>query len=132
MSGECGCGGHCQQVPLPVEIEDEGTFQLVGDPRYLALLAEMADIHKRKNAGYSGADQPDRWANFRHAEGFGVSALVGCLIRLSDKYIRVQNLVRQPANEQVGESVRDTLVDLASYALIAVCLLEEEQRGAQR
>lgn len=26
----------------------------------------------------------------------------------------------------MGESIRDTLMDLASYALIAICLLEEE------
>ena len=29
-------------------------------------------------------------------------------------------------NEQVGEKIEDTLIDLASYALIAICLLEEE------
>jgi hypothetical protein len=60
------------------------------------------------------------------AEAFGISALDGCLVRMSDKYIRVTNLRRHPANEQVNESMRDTLRDLAAYALIAVCLLDEE------
>jgi hypothetical protein len=97
-----------------------------GSERYKELLDEEWATHQAKNAGYAGADNPDTWANFRMSEAFGVSALDGCLVRLSDKYIRVTNLRRDPRNEQVGESLKDTLKDLAAYAKIAVCLLEEE------
>ena len=99
---------------------------MLGDPRYLALLEEMKELHIKKNAGYSG-DSRDRWANFRMAENFGVSAFLGCLVRMSDKFIRIQNLIKNPNNEMVGESIKDTLKDLASYALIAYCLLEEQE-----
>jgi len=95
--------------------------------RYLQLLDEMKTLHVRKNAGYAGEDNKDAWANFRMSENFGVSAFLGCLVRLSDKYIRVTNLVHNPKNEQVGENVKDTLFDLAAYALIAICLLEEQE-----
>lgn len=95
--------------------------------RYLQLLEQMKDLHIRKNAGYSGMDNPDPWANFRMAESFGVSAFQGCLVRMSDKYIRITNLVKDPNNEKVGENIKDTLFDLAAYALIAVCLLEEQE-----
>jgi nitrogen regulatory protein PII-like uncharacterized protein len=98
-----------------------------GDPKYLALLKQMEELHVKKNAGYSG-DSPDRWANFRMSEAFGVSAFLGCLIRMSDKYIRVTNLVKNPLNEQVGENIKDTLMDLSAYALIAICLLEEQEK----
>lgn len=94
-----------------------------GDKRYLELLEEMKALHIAKNAGYSG-DSEDRWANFRLSEAFGVPAEKGCLIRMSDKWIRMQNLVKNPNFEQVGESLIDTLKDLASYALIEICLLE--------
>jgi hypothetical protein len=97
--------------------------------RYKQLLDEAWDLHVRKNAGYAGADNPDPWANFRMSEAFGVSALDGCLVRMSDKYIRVTNLRRDPTNEQIGEALRDTLRDLAAYALIAVCLLDEQEQG---
>lgn len=97
--------------------------------KYLKLLDDAKELHIRKNAGYSGADNPDPWANFRMAEAFGVSPFKGCLVRMSDKYIRVTNLVKNPDNEQVGESIKDTLKDLAAYALIAVCLLEEEEEA---
>jgi hypothetical protein len=95
-----------------------------GDARYLQLLEQMKDLHIRKNAGYAG-DNKDRWANFRMSTMFGVSPLNGCLVRMSDKFIRIGNLVQNPSNEMVGENIKDTLMDLASYSLIAVCLLEE-------
>jgi hypothetical protein len=95
--------------------------------KYLQLLENMRDLHVKKNAGYSGKDNPDAWANFRMASAFGVSPFHGCLVRMSDKYIRVTNLVKSADNEQVGESIKDTLMDLAAYALIAVCLLEEKE-----
>jgi hypothetical protein len=99
----------------------------MADKSYLALLDAMKELHIKKNAGYAGADNPDAWANFRMSEAFDVSAFKGCLVRMSDKYIRVTNLIKNPNNEQVGESIDDTLTDLAAYALIAICLRREEK-----
>ena len=98
---------------------------MAGNKRYLELLDSMKQLHISKNAGYAGIDAKDSWANFRMSEEFGVSSFKGCLVRLSDKYIRVTNLVKNPANDQVGENIKDTLFDLAAYSLIAICLLEE-------
>lgn len=95
-----------------------------GDPTYLKLLEEMRLLHIAKNAGYAG-DSPDRWANFRESEDFGIDAFRGVLVRMSDKWIRIKNLTKNPSNERVGERMQDTLMDLASYALIAVCILNE-------
>jgi hypothetical protein len=95
---------------------------------YRKLLDKAWDLHVRKNAGYAGADNPDPWANFRMCEAFGISAFDGCMVRMSDKYIRVTNLLRAPSNDQVGESLRDTLSDLAAYALIGICLLDEKKQ----
>ena len=92
--------------------------------RFMQIIEEMKDIHLRKNAGYGGADDP--WKNFRMATSFGVPASTGCLIRMSDKFARVQSLLQNPANDKVGESIKDTLEDLANYAVIAICLMEEE------
>jgi hypothetical protein len=94
---------------------------------YKALLDEAWALHIAKNAGYAGAENPDAWANFRMCEAFGVDAFTGCMVRLSDKYIRITNLLADASNDRVGESVRDTLQDLAAYALIAICLLDEKR-----
>lgn len=100
----------------------------MADKMYLELLEKMKDLHIRKNAGYAGQDNVDAWANFRMSQSFGVSPFLGCLVRMSDKYIRVSNLIKNPENEQVGESIKDTLMDLASYALIAYCLYDEMEK----
>lgn len=99
-----------------------------GDPKYLQLLEDMKQLHIKKNAGYSG-DSPDRWANFRLSESFGISAFLGVMVRMSDKWVRIGNLIKTPKNDQVGESIRDTLMDLASYALIAICIMDESKEG---
>lgn len=95
--------------------------------RFLKLLEEMEDIHCRKNAGYAGENPPDPWSNFRMAEMLDVSAFNGCLVRMGDKFARVCNLAKNEANDKVGENIKDTLMDLAIYSLIGICLYEEQE-----
>lgn len=95
--------------------------------RFLELLDELKSVHVAKSAGYAGKDNPDAFANFRLSNTFGVSAFKGCLVRMADKFTRVGNLIRDSSNDMVGESVKDNLLDLASYALIAYVLYEEER-----
>lgn len=96
----------------------------MSDNTYLKLLDEMREMHIAKSAGYGKADDP--WANFRLSRHFGVSPFIGCLIRMGDKFTRVQNLSTNPSLDKVGERITDTLLDLASYALIAICLWREK------
>ena len=96
------------------------------DSHFLQLLKEMKDLYNRKNAGYAGIGEQDPYKNFRYSEMFGVSPFKGSLIRMSDKYVRISNLIKNPNADQVGESIRDTLMDMSVYCLIAICLYEEE------
>jgi hypothetical protein len=111
---------------------------MAANPRFLALLEELKtsdriprlldeikELHIKKSAGYAGADSSDAFVNFRVAEVFHIPAEVGVLIRMSDKFVRAGNLITNPNNDLVGESIQDTLMDLASYALICLCLVEE-------
>jgi len=95
-----------------------------GNPEYLKLLDEMKEMHLAKSAGYAG-DNPDHWANFRMSTMLGITPFKGCLVRMSDKFIRICNLTSNPNNDKVGESIMDTLLDLAVYSLIAICLYRE-------
>ena len=97
-----------------------------GDPRFMELLSEMRALHIAKSAGYAGQDNPDTYANFRESERFGISAFSGVMVRMSDKWSRIINLVNNPSNDQVGEPIADTFKDISAYALIALCLYEEE------
>jgi hypothetical protein len=94
-----------------------------GSGAYLQLLDAMSKLHLDKNAGYGS--KSDAWSNFRLSEAWGVPAYIGCLVRMSDKYQRLQNLIIDPTNEKVGENIVDTAMDLAAYALIFVCLWNE-------
>lgn len=95
----------------------------------VTVIEAMRSLHIRKNAGYAGHDQDDPWLNFRGSVKWNVPPEIGVLIRLGDKYIRTVNLRRDPNNEQVGESLLDSLADFAAYAFIEVCI-EEETRNA--
>lgn len=93
-------------------------------PTYLQLLEELADLHRRKNAGYSG-DDPDPWMNFRRCEAFGIPTEHGVITRMADKWGRFQSLYANPAHEQVGEALEDTVLDLAAYALMFLAMRRE-------
>ncbi len=92
----------------------------------------MAEIHDRKNADY--ATNSDPFSNFRACEGGGVPVLDGVLARASDKWSRFTNLHAKERHGIVAavseETLEDTLLDLANYALIYVCLRRErDSRG---
>lgn len=91
---------------------------------YLNLLDKMANLHKRKSAGYSTLNDP--WANFRRSLNMNIPPSVGAVIRLEDKIARIENLIQFPEHDLVNESITDTLMDAAAYCLITICLLKEE------
>ena len=89
------------------------------------IVAQCIDLHHRKNRGYAGRSA-DPWANFRLCEQFGISAVDGCLTRLSDKYARLMNLKSDRTLDRVNEPITDTLQDLINYSIILCCLLDEK------
>lgn len=95
-----------------------------GHPDFYKLLAEMAELHSRKNHDYAGAGLPLR--NFHKCKQMGMSPFLGVMVRLSDKWSRLESFISQGKLEVKGESVEDTLMDNAVYSLIAILLLREE------
>ena len=47
-------------------------------------------------------------------------------IRLGDKFNRFKNLSRNTTQEVNDESLRDTLIDLANYAIMTILEMENE------
>lgn len=93
-----------------------------GDPRYLALLDEMRELHIKKSSDY-GADE-DPLANLRGSERFGIPSWIGALVRGQDKMYRLQ--VAAKGSTLVNEGIEDSLMDLAAYALLSLILYREE------
>lgn len=99
-------------------------FEKTADPKRLGeLLDEMRRVHDAKNHDYAGSDDP--LANFRLCEAMGLPAWKGCLVRITDKVSRLQSFARQGELMVEDESVLDTLLDLANYAILCRVLFEE-------
>ena len=92
-----------------------------GDPRFYELLAEIAQLHSDKNHDYARQSEP--LSNFRRAAALGVEPWRGILVRMSDKWSRIEELSngKNPKNE----SLRDSLLDNAVYSLLCIVLLDE-------
>lgn len=91
--------------------------------RFHELLEEAGIMHDRKQADY-GADN-DPFANVRASEEWGIPPWVGALVRLNDKVTRLKSFARKGV--LANESAKDSMMDIAVYALIAYCLYEETE-----
>lgn len=92
------------------------------NPAFTRLIDEIKQLHQSKNHDY--AHDSDPLSNLRACEAFGVPAWKGVLVRLSDKYARIQQIAGGKTPKH--ESLRDSLMDQAVYSLLAICLLDEQ------
>ena len=111
---------------------DEALHRLAGDgitheqpttsQRFLDLLEEMRALHESKSADYGSETDP--LANIRQgAEFVGIEPWRGCMVRIADKVQRLRTYCR--TGRLVHEGVRDTLLDLSAYSLLAIVLFDE-------
>ena len=100
----CACAYSCHEKTstLPPNVQ-----------RMYELATSMADTYARKNADYGDSFHTS-------VQKYG---LIAALTRMSDKWNRLENLMLH-GNGQVNESITDTLIDLAAYALMTVMEIE--------
>ena len=84
--------------------------------RHKELCSYLNTLYAKKNHDYGDSFHEqfleEGWASAR--------------IRLTDKLKRFKQLTKNPDSQQVkDESIRDTLIDLANYALMSVMELDE-------
>lgn len=83
---------------------------------------EMVSLQERKNADYGNAfaKSCDKWG------------LIASIVRIGDKVNRIESIFKNDTLQVKSESIKDTLIDLAAYALMTVEWLDEkEQRSTQ-
>ncbi len=83
--------------------------------RHRVLCDELNTLYARKNHDYG-----DSFHLSFVEEGLAMPR-----IRLGDKFNRFKTLSRSMAQEVPDESLRDTLMDLANYALMTILEMEE-------
>lgn len=97
--------------PLLWEKKPEGERNLI---LHAAVCDELKDLYKRKNTDYG-----DSFHKTFLEEGMAMSR-----IRLSDKMERFKRLTKSGEQNVKDESVRDTLIDLANYAIMTIVEME--------
>lgn len=94
-------------------------FDLTNPPpnvrRFAELCIAMTQTYDRKNTDYGDSFS-------RSVQRYGK---IAALTRMSDKWNRLENLMLSNDSKVKDESITDTLIDLASYALMTVMELEK-------
>lgn len=93
-----------------------------------AMTEKMNVITRAKNADYTGAAGDDPFANFNRVASLGVcSTEQGFMVRMLDKYMRINSFVQKGFLNVKDESVEDTLLDLANYAILFAGYLKSKK-----
>lgn len=88
------------------------------------MINKMAEIMMSKGDDYANND---RLSNFKLAGAIsGISAEVNCLSLIATKVARLGNLLNSKEKPN-NESIRDSVLDLANYAILLDMILSEKR-----
>jgi len=83
----------------------------LNEETYEKLQIEGFELFKRKNRDYG-----DAFANY---------GVIGVLVRIGDKIGRIQSITKNGRSFVNDESMRDTMIDLHNYSIMAMMLMTE-------
>lgn len=88
--------------------------------RFRTITTEMANLYEKKNADYGNS----------FGDTYQRLGLISAVTRIQDKCNRLCNLSIKRGRQQVNdESVRDTLVDLANYAVMTLVEIDRDSKA---
>ena len=82
------------------------------------IATELGELYEVKDRAY-GSSFSDTYKKL---------GIISAVTRISDKYNRLCNLATNPDIDNLGESLEDTLRDMASYCIMTVMELENENK----
>ena len=71
---------------------------------------ELCDLYEKKNKAYGNS----------FGDTYKKLGIISAVTRISDKYNRLCNLATNPNIDNLGESIEDTLKDLAAYSIMTL------------
>ena len=84
--------------------------------RFREIADSLGNLYEKKNKAYG--------------DSFGTTfeklGIISAVTRISDKFNRLCNLATNPDIDNLGESIEDTLQDLASYAIMTIIELKKK------
>lgn len=93
----------------------------------LAMTDKMRATCAAKQTDYTGGSESP-FANFvDSAAGAGITPVQGMLVRMGDKMARLKSFSQRGILEVKDESLEDTCMDLATYALLLAAFVKSEK-----
>ena len=92
-------------------------------------LDELKMLHDAKNSDYSTVENP--YKNLQAVERIGIEAWRGIVIRLMDKFSRLEEYWVKGELAIKSEGIEDTFKDIANYSILAMILFRKEQKQAE-
>lgn len=86
--------------------------------RFKKIASELGELYEKKNKAYGNS-----FSNTY--QKLGIVTAIG---RISDKYERLCTLVKNPDIDDLGESIEDTLRDMAAYCIMTVMEMKNERK----
>lgn len=84
---------------------------------FKAITEEMAKLYEVKNKNYGNSFD----------ESLDEDGLLVSKIRIGDKFKRFSSLLKMNSNGTPDESIRDTLIDMANYAIMTVMWMNSDE-----
>ena len=105
------------RVNLEVLEENDKTLSNTSVHQFKDIVKGMIETYVRKNHDYGNSFD-------KSLDKFG---LVASVVRIGDKMNRIESLVQKKAMVQ-DESIRDTLLDMANYAIMTVMWMDNQDK----
>ena len=92
-------------------------------------LDELKMLHDAKNHDYATAENP--YKNLEKVLSIGIEPWRGIVIRLMDKFSRLEEYCVKGELAIKSEGLEDTLKDISVYSILAMILFRKEQKLAE-
>lgn len=76
-------------------------------------------------------EMKNRCYNNSFGDTYKKLGIISAVTRISDKYNRLCNLATNPDIDNLGESIEDTLRDMASYCIMTLMEMKNERTNQQ-
>lgn len=90
--------------------------------KFRKIATELGDMYEKKDRAYGGS----------FSDTYKKLGIISAVTRISDKYNRLCNLATNADIDNLGESLEDTLRDMASYCIMTVMELEMQGNVLKR
>lgn len=86
--------------------------------KFKEVAEQICNLYEKKNAVYGDS----------YSKTYDLLGIISAATRISDKYNRLCNIVKNPDIDNLGESLEDTLMDLAAYSIMTIVKLKENEQ----